>query len=91
MSSNISAEVKAIFEKRVKAQLDRHLSINPNTDPKKIVELTIRQEKERLKLKLEQLLESEESGEDDEIEELRLRYTINEFLPELERSLKGRY
>jgi integrase len=59
--------------------------------PKKIVELTIRQIRESRQQELDKLIESEESGPDDEIRILGLRLMINDVLPELERRIKKSY
>jgi hypothetical protein len=87
--SLISPELKAKFEQRVTDEINRRSAIDPNSDRKKVVDWVIRLEKERLKTKLDKL-ESEESDNDNEIQELVLRAMIDELLPALERSLKNR-
>ena len=91
LDSFITAEMRALVEKRVMEQLDRHRSIDPNIEPKKIVELTIRMMKESQQKKLDKLLESDESGSSDEERIISLRNLINEVLPELERRIKKSY
>ena len=91
LDSFITAELRASVEKLVKEQLDRHRSIDPNVDPKKIVELAIRMKQESLKEKLDSLLDSEESGEDDELKIVKFRLFIDDVLPELERRIKKSY
>ena len=86
-----NAQMVAAMEIKVQEQIARHLSVNPSTDPKKVVELTLRQETERQKLKLKRLLASEASADDDELRLLVLRSLIDDVLPELELVLKRRY
>ena len=81
MSNVITGKMVAAMDMRVREQIDRHLSVNPTSDPKKVVELTIRQETERQELKLERLLASEEVGEHDELRLLVLRSLIDDVLP----------
>jgi len=80
MSNLVNAKMVAAINMKVREQIDRHLSVDPSTDPKKVVELTIRQETERQKLKLKRLLRL-----------LVLRSLIDDVLPELELVLKRRY
>lgn len=91
MSDIVSAEVVAIMENRVREQVNRHLFFDSDLDRKKIIELTIRQEKERQMLKLTRLLDSEVSVEGEELQILMLRSLIDDVLPELESLLKRRY
>jgi hypothetical protein len=91
MSNIVTGAMRAAFEKVVRVQIDRHLAIDPNTNPKRIVELTIRQMRERQEFKLQRLLDAEDLSEDDEFELLRLRSFIDDLLPELEILLKRRY
>jgi hypothetical protein len=91
MSNLVNAKMVAAINMKVREQIDRHLSVDPSTDPKKVVELTIRQETERQKLKLKRLLASDASADDDELRLLVLRSLIDDVLPELELVLKRRY
>lgn len=90
MPNLVNAQMVAALEIKVREQINRHLSVSPNTDPKRVVELTIRQETEHQKHKLERLLASDEFGEDDELRLLVLRSLIDDILPELELILKRR-
>ncbi len=92
MRNLVNAQMVVALEIKVREQIDRHLSVSPNnTDPKRVIELTIQQEKEHQKLKLERLLASDELGEDDELRLLVLRSLIDDILPELELILKRRF
>ena len=91
MSNLVNAQMVAALEIKVREQIDRHLSVSPSTDPKRVIELTIRQETERQKHKLERLLASDEFGEDVELRLLVLRSLIDDILPELELILKRRF
>jgi hypothetical protein len=91
LDSYITAELRAAAETLVKEQLDRHRSIDPNVDPKKIVGLAIRMKQESLRQKLDCLLDSEEFAGDDEFQIVQLRHLIDEVLPELERRIKKTY
>jgi len=91
MLNLVNAKMVAAMDLKVREQIDRHLSVNPSTDPKKVVELTIRQETERQRLKLTRLLASDPSAENDEIRLSVLQSLIDDVLPELERILKRRY
>ena len=88
MSSIVTGKLRAAWEEKLRKQIDRHRQIDPCVAPRKIVELIIRQEKERQSLKLERLLASDEPGDDDEIQILMLRALIEVVLPELEVALK---
>jgi len=87
MADDPFQKVRAVVEKRINEQLERHFSISPNADPTRIIELQIAQEKERLQLRLDRLLNTEKR---DEIGEMSLRYLIDEWLPTFERKLKRR-
>lgn len=91
MSNLVNAQMVATLEIKVREQINRHLSVSPNTDPKRVIELTIRQETEHQKHKLERLLTSDEFGEDDELRLLVLHSLIDDILPELELILKRRF
>ena len=75
------------LEGRIRDQIKRSQSVDSNTDPRKVIELQIKFEKDRLQQRLTKLEEAEDA---DEVGEMSLRYLINEFLPQLERKLKTR-
>ncbi len=87
----ITVELRSAVETLVKEQLGRHRSIDPNVDPKKIVELTIRMKQESLRKELDRVLDSDEPSGDDEFRIFQLRHLIDEVLPELERRIKRSY
>ena len=77
--------LRETIEARVREQIQRHLSISPHSDPQKILELQIGQEREEL-LKMQQKLEEQEKYEAaDAIEML-----ADEWLPELTNMLRSK-
>lgn len=88
MTPHPFAKLRAFFEKRIKEQIDRHRSVDPNANTRQIVELTFRAEKERMKGKLDKLLEVEELSPRDEEQIVIYRYAIDHLLPDLERTFK---
>jgi hypothetical protein len=85
MVDDVLAQVRTAIEKRVREQLARHLRVDPNADVRKIVDIQIRQERERLEM---QALEHEDAGQD-RLAEL-VHMLIADWLPELARQLKRR-
>jgi hypothetical protein len=79
---NILIEYRAMVERRVNEQVLRHQNVNPDAGPRKAVEIQIQQERERL----EHLIENDETTPA-QAEICRL---LIEWLPQLERQLKGR-
>jgi len=77
--------VRATFERRVREQVARHLRADPNADHCKIIDIQMRQERERLE---RQALEYEDSGQDRQAE--LIHTLIDDWLPELARELKRR-
>ena len=88
MSGPVTGKFRAAWEEKILKDINRHRLIDPNTDVKKLIERTIRQEIEHQKLKLECLLSSDELVKDEEIEILFIESVINDLLPELEVILK---
>lgn len=82
---DLIALYRAGIERRVKEQLIHHLEVHPNTDRRRIVELQIRHERE----KLERLLEKYDdlTGSDAALA-AALRVLMLDWLPELELKLK---
>jgi hypothetical protein len=78
-------QLRAPIEKRLREQLARHLRIDPNIDRGKIVDIQIRQERERLE---GQALVYEDAGQDMQGELVRM--LIDDWLPELAQQLKRR-
>lgn len=74
---------RGAVERRVREQIERHQNINPNTDPRRIVEIQIQQERERL----EHLIAGEETTA---AQAGVYRVLLVEYLPDLERRLRGR-
>ena len=85
MADDFLAQLKVAIEKRVREQLARHLRVDPNADFRKIVDIQIRHERERLEMKA---LEHEDAGQD-RLAEL-IRMLIADWLPELTQQLKRR-
>jgi hypothetical protein len=80
--ADFMAQYQAGVGSRIREQLVRHLSIEPNTDPRRIVEIQIQHERQRLEKVMQ-----ESEGKPEVAESLRL---IIAWLPELEHKLKGR-
>jgi hypothetical protein len=84
MSDDFILEVRAGIEARVRDQLKRHLSINPNGDPRRVVDIQMDQERE----KLERLAQRyEEEGNENAADACR---SIIEWLSDLAQQLKRR-
>ena len=90
MSGIVSGKLRTAWEAKLRLQIDRHRSVDPSVNPRKIVELIVRQARERQQTRLERLLAAEELSEDEELQILTLRATIEVVLPELETALKSR-
>ena len=90
MTSAAWGKVRAALKVKVEAQIKRHLAMDPNTDPKRMVELQIRLEKENLQRKLKRI-EDGEIEDPDGTEELILRSIINVVLPEVARQLMQQF
>jgi hypothetical protein len=85
MVDNFLAQLRAAIEKRVREQLARGLQVDPNADLRKIIDIEIGQERERLE---SQALEYEDAGGDRRAELVRM--LIDDWLPELAQQLKRR-
>jgi len=59
MQNLVNTQTVAALDINVREQVSRHLSVSPNTDPKRVIELTTQQETERQKHKLGRLLTSD--------------------------------
>ena len=80
---NFLAQIRGIIEGRVREQLNRHLSIDPSIDRRQIIDIQMRQEREYI----ERLIEENEEEQPAQAEALR---GLLNWLPQLERTLKGR-
>jgi hypothetical protein len=85
MVDDFLAKLRTAIEKRVREQLAPHLRVDPNADLRKIIDIQIRQERERLE---RQALEYEDAGQD-RLAEL-VRMLIDDWLPDLVRELERR-
>lgn len=81
MTDNSFAAIRAGIERRTRKQLERHLRIDPNGNPKSIVRIQMKQEEEKLQ-KMAQ--EYAEAGDDNLAEVCEL---LVECLPEIESEL----
>jgi uncharacterized protein YggU (UPF0235/DUF167 family) len=79
---DVIAELKADVEQRFREQLNRHFRINPNADRRQVVEIQLRQERERLELKAAKF---EDQGEENLAE--ICRFLADEWLPILSKEL----
>ena len=85
MSNDIDkflASLRAHIESRVREQLVRHQRVVPTSDRKQIVELQMKQEREKLVRLIEQHEEDPTMSD--------AYQTILDWLPELERDIKRR-
>lgn len=80
--TNILAIYRKAIEDRVNEQVARHARVSPNTDPKHVVDIQFRQERERL----EKAIESAESQL-----QIDVYRAFLEYLSELAQKLKSRY
>ena len=85
MADDFLIQVRAAIERRVREQLARHMSVEPNIDHGQIIDIQMRQERERLE---RQALEYEDAGKD-RLAEL-MHTLIEDWLPELTQELKRR-
>lgn len=74
-------QIRIAIERRVNEQIVRHAKVNPNFDPRPVVEIQIQQGRERLNKMLE---EAESRAQVDAIR------ALIEWLPILSRQLGGR-
>ena len=81
---NARAEWKAEIKGRIREQLNRHFRINPNADRKQVIEIQMRQERERLEQKAAKF---EDQGKDNLAE--FCRFLADEWLPKLSKELCG--
>ena len=85
MVDNFLAQLRAAIEKRVREQLARGLQVDPKADLRKIIDIQIGQERERLESRA---LEYEDAGGDRRAEVVRM--LIDDWLPELAQQLERR-
>lgn len=79
------AEYRNNIERHLTEQIARHLNVDQTVDPKRVVEIQIWQEQE----KLEQALEKWDEVTPAQVKMFRL--LIDQWLPELGQKLKGRH
>lgn len=85
-SNDIYASIKENIKKRVYEQLQRH-RVDPNMDPRKIVDIQIKQERERL----ERMIEQQKNSEDPGVELIDALEALIKLLPSLAEEIKGQY
>lgn len=78
-------QYRASIEQRVREQIERHYRVDATIDSRRVVEIQIRQERERLELMADQLDEKGNYGGAEIVREL-----AGEWLSELEHKLKHR-
>ncbi len=79
------AAMRAKVEDRIREQLARHHRVNPNIDPRHVIEIQIKQEHERLERSAEKY---EDEGKDNMA--ALCRSLAEEWLPELSQKLQRR-
>ncbi|HTF15559.1 MAG TPA: hypothetical protein VK643_12915 [Burkholderiales bacterium] len=77
----ILAQIRTAIEQRIDEQLERQRRVSPNIDPRKVVDIQIQQEKE----KIEKYLEEEENPA-----LASAHRAILDWLPQLAKKLKER-
>ena len=77
------ATVRSNIEARVREQIERHQRVDPNCNIRRVVEMQMQQERE----KLEQLIERSEEESPAQAEAL---FALLAWLPQLENELKSR-
>ena len=77
-------QLRGGIEKRVRDQLSRHFRVNPNADPRQIVEIQIQQER----AKLEKIIRDAE--EDAEEALANTAHALIEWLPTFSKELQRR-
>ena len=80
--SDFLVQYRAMVERRVREQIERHQKANPNADPRHAVEIQMKQERAHL----DRLLEAEDTPPN---QAAALMQLIN-WLPQLGRKLLGR-
>jgi hypothetical protein len=85
MADDILAKLRAGIEQRVREQLDRHLAIEPNADPRRIIDIQIEQEREQL-VRVAKEWDEQGNSKGAEIAE----QLAKEWLLDLAKQLKGR-
>ncbi len=83
MSDDFFAELRAGIEQRVREQFERHLRIDPNADPSRIVEIQIEQEREKLERAHQKF---EDAGQEKFAEVTRA--LIDDWLPMLSKEFR---
>ena len=81
-AGNVIASLREAIEKRVRKQVLRHSKIDPTGDRKKIIDIQMKQERE----KLERLIERNE----DNPAKVEAFEVLIEWLPELAQQIKNR-
>ena len=84
MADDVLAQLRATIEGRVREQLARHQRVDPNMDPRRVVDIQIEQERERLEGMRDKF---ENQGKDDLAEAVRI--LADEWLRQLSRELQG--
>lgn len=79
--SNLLVEYRKAIEDRLAVQIARHASVSAGFDPRRVVDIQIQQERERLERALE--------GSDSQAQ-VDVYRALLDWLPELSQKLKGR-
>lgn len=80
--NNFLIQYQTMVERHVLEQIARHQNVDAIADPRRAVEIQIKQEEE----KLERLIEKDETTP----AQAEIFRTLIEWLPQLERKIKGR-
>lgn len=81
MGNEFLVQYRASIEQRIREQIERHQRINPNLDPRRVVEIQMKQEQERL----EKLIDDENTSPP----MVELLEQLIDWLPQLEHKFKG--
>jgi hypothetical protein len=81
-SDSFLVQIRMGIEQRINEQLERHSRVTLNIDPKRVIDIQIAQERE----KLEKALDIEESPTSADVIQALL-----DWLPQLAKELKGRF
>jgi hypothetical protein len=80
--SEFLVQYRALVESRVREQIERHQKVNLNGDPRRVVEIQMKQERESIELLI--------AADDTTTSQVELLQELIEWLPQLQRRLVGR-
>lgn len=84
-ADDVILTLKSQIEQRLQDQIARHHKINPNIDPRQVVDIQIAQENEKLERMFDKFADEGENNLANFVRSL-----IDEWLPELAHDLKHR-